>query len=446
MLESLDLSYSIPKDKAKEYLSPLKDEWRDLQLQLKQIKKPVVIILEGLQASGKGDSMRRIVAPLDPRGFHVHLTQLEQTEEERLRPFLWRHWMAIPGHGQIGIFNSAWYLPSITERVNGKLGDHAWSERKDEIRQFERQLVDDGAILIKFWLHISKKEQKKRFKKMEKSKYEGWRVSDKDWKAHKKYNAYIQTIEDILVETDTPYAPWTLVGSDDRRNRRVHVMRTVTEVLKRCLNNPFPSHPAASVLPASNLVHPHEVNSILDRVDLTLSLTRKEYDTQLDQYQERLRELEFVCYQKRKPVVIVYEGWDAAGKGGNIKRLTQKLDPRGYDVIPIAAPQGDEANHHYLWRFWRHIPKGGHFAIFDRSWYGRVMVERIEGFCRMDEWMRAYYEINEFERHLDEYGMVIVKFWIHLSKEEQWKRFEERKNTPHKRHKITDEDYRNREK
>jgi len=179
---------------------------------------------------------------------------------------------------------------------------------------------------------------------------------------------------------------------------------------------------------------------------LSLSLSREEYEKQLDSYQERLRELEFACYAHRLPVVIVYEGWDAAGKGGNIKRVTEKLDPRGYAVIPIAAPRGDEATHHYLWRFWKHLPKAGHFAIFDRTWYGRVMVERVEGFCREEEWKRAFYEINEFERHLAHYGTVIVKFWIHLGKDEQLRRFEERKAIPYKQYKLTDEDWRNREK
>ncbi len=446
MLERLDLDQSLSKEKAQEYLSPLNDEWRDMQQRIKDSRRPVIILFEGMEASGKGDSIRQVVAPLDPRGFKVHLTQLHQTEEELLRPPLWRHWLPIPGKGEIGVFDTAWYMPAIADRVNGLLGNRAWSERKEEIKQFERQLVDDGAILLKFWLHISQKEQKKRFRSMEKSSYEGWRISKEDWKAHKQFDRYVEVTDEILVETDTPYAPWTIVAATDRRHRRVHIMRTVTETLKRCLAEPPRFNVSIAAIPTSSEIKHPETSTILDRIDLSKTISREDYVKKLSELQDRLRELEFACYQQRKPVVIVYEGWDAAGKGGNIKRVTQKLDPRGYNVIPIAAPQGDEATHHYLWRFWRHIPKGGHFAIFDRSWYGRVMVERIEGFCKPEDWKRAFYEINEFERHLAHFGTVIVKFWIHLSKEEQWRRFEERKNTPHKQHKLTDEDFRNREK
>lgn len=446
MLERLDLDQSLSKEKSQEYLSPLNDEWRDMQQRIKDSRRPVIILFEGMEASGKGDSIRQVVAPLDPRGFKVHLTQLRQTEEELLRPPLWRHWLPIPGKGEIGVFDTAWYMPAIADRVNGVLGNRAWSERKEEIKQFERQLVDDGTILLKFWLHISQKEQKKRFRSMEKSSYEGWRISKEDWKAHKQFDQYVEVTDEILVETDTPYAPWTIVAATDRRHRRVHIMRTVTETLNRCLAEPPRLNVSIAAIPTSSEIQHPETSTILDRIDLSTTISREDYNKKLSELQDRLRELEFACYQQRKPVVIVYEGWDAAGKGGNIKRVTQKLDPRGYNVIPIAAPQGDEATHHYLWRFWRHIPKGGHFAIFDRSWYGRVMVERIEGFCKPEDWKRAFYEINEFERHLAHFGTVIVKFWIHLSKEEQWRRFEERKNTPHKQHKLTDEDFRNREK
>ncbi len=446
MLKTVDFSQSLSKASYKEFMDPLREEWRDLQRWVIESKRPVLILLEGLQAAGKGDSIRQIVLPLDPRGFKVHLTTIHPTEEEKLYPSLWRHWLPIAEQGEIGIYDTAWYMPLVDERINQRLSEGEWSHRKDEIKQFERQLVDDGSILIKFFLHLSKKEQKKRFKRMEKSAYEGWRVTKEDWKNHKRYEHFIETLDEILVETDMPYAPWNIIAADKKRYRRVHIMRAITETIKRCLEEPPQFNTTITAMPTkTELQHP-EAHSILDRVDLSLSLSREEYKNQLDGYQERLRKLEFACYQKRKPVVIVYEGWDASGKGGNIKRVTQKMDARGYNVIPMAAPQGEEATHHYLWRFWKHIPKGGHFTIFDRSWYGRVLVERIEGFCKEEEWKRAYHEINEFERHLAHFGTVIVKFWIHLSQEEQWRRFEERKNTPHKQHKLTEEDYRNREK
>ncbi len=185
---------------------------------------------------------------------------------------------------------------------------------------------------------------------------------------------------------------------------------------------------------------------MLETIDLTLSLDRETYVRELTRYQIQLRELGYQVYVQKRPVVIVYEGWDAAGKGGNIKRVTEKLDPRGYVVHPIAAPAGEDKTHHYLYRFWRRLPERGQIAIFDRSWYGRVMVERVEGFCTEEEWKRAYREINAFERQLVDYGAILSKFWIHISKEEQLRRFEDRQGTPYKSWKLTDEDWRNREK
>jgi polyphosphate kinase 2 (PPK2 family) len=186
--------------------------------------------------------------------------------------------------------------------------------------------------------------------------------------------------------------------------------------------------------------------TILDRVDLSLSLPRGQYEEQLDDLQERLFQLEHELYVARVPAAVVYQGWDAAGKGGNIKRLTRGLDPRGYKVVPVGPPTAEEKAHHYLWRFWKNAPKAGHITIFDRSWYGRVLVERVEGLCARAEWERSYREINEFERQLTDFGTVVVKFWLHIDRDEQLRRFHAREQTPYKRWKITEEDWRNREK
>lgn len=446
MFDTIDLDASIPKDHYKELISPLKERFAELQRAIVDQERPVLIILEGMEASGKGDTIRHLVSQLDPRGFKVHLMRSALSEDEQLFPKLRRFWLRTPNRGEIAIFDQSWYMQAITERVEGKLDDAAWSVWKDEIKQIERQLVDDGVILFKFWLHISKKEQRQRFKVMEKSAYEGWRVTKNDWKANKSFNDFIEVADELITATDTPYAPWTLTPSTDRRYRRVIVLRTVVDTLNRALStgeaqSPTPLSPQVGIeTPA--IAEP----LLLDRAETNIELSREDYADQLDQYQMRLRQMEFACYAQRIPVVIVYEGWDAAGKGGNIKRLTQKLDPRGYNVIPISAPSGEEATRHYLWRFWRHAPKAGHFAIFDRSWYGRVMVERIEGFCHEAEWKRAFFEINEFERHLSGYGAVIIKFWLHISKDEQLRRFEEREKTARKQYKLTEEDWRNREK
>jgi len=185
---------------------------------------------------------------------------------------------------------------------------------------------------------------------------------------------------------------------------------------------------------------------MLESLDLSLSLPRAEYVTELARRQLQLRELGIQVFHQKRPVVLVFEGWDAAGKGGAIKRITEKMDPRGYVVYPISAPQGDEKSRHYLYRFWTRVPEQGQIAIFDRSWYGRVLVERVEGFAKSHEWKRAYKEINSFERQLQDFGAIVVKFWIHISREEQLNRFEERRTTHYKSWKLTDEDWRNREK
>ncbi len=185
---------------------------------------------------------------------------------------------------------------------------------------------------------------------------------------------------------------------------------------------------------------------MLSTVDLSLTLDEEKYKQSLVKYQLALNKLAYQIYTQQRPVVIVFEGWDAAGKGGAIRRITEKIDPRGFAVYPIAAPKGDDATHHYLWRFWRRLPETGQIAIFDRSWYGRVMVERIEGFCTEAEWKRAYREINSFERQLVDSGAVIFKFWLHIDQEEQLRRFESRSGDERRSWKLTDEDWRNREK
>lgn len=446
MLTQLDPGLKLEKSLYREFIKPLRQKLVEVQRRVNASTRPVLILFDGFEACGKGDSISQLATPMDPRGFKVHLLPPTLTEDEAMRPPLWRFWLRIPARGEIVLFDRSHYMPLIEDQVHGTIDEPTWNRRRESINSFERQLVDDGTILIKFWMHIDAKEQRKRFRRIEKSPYESWRISKNDWKMNRRYDEYFVSADRLLTETDTPHAPWTLVSANDKRHRRVQILRTITETLDCALAND--STPVTTV---AHTPTPHELDdehspTLFDRVDLSRSLSREDYESQLDAAQKRLRELEFVCYKHRAPVVIVYQGWDAAGKGGNIKRLTQRMDPRGYNVIPIAAPTGDEATHHYLWRFWRHIPKAGHFAIFDRSWYGRVLVERIEGFCREDEWKRAYHEINEFERQLANFGTVIVKFWIHISPEEQLRRFEDRQNTPAKQWKLTDEDWRNRDK
>jgi len=460
VLEQVDLGRALSKAQYREAIEPL--EWRlgQLQRDARSAGVPVIILFEGWDAAGKGTLINHLVSALDPRGFKVHPISAPN-EEESLRPFLWRFWTKTPARGSIAIFDRSWYGRVLVGRVDKLVADDVWQRAYDEILQLERQLAHDGAVIIKFWLHIDKKEQKRRFEKLEKDPALAWKVTKEEWRHHKQYTKYAEAVEEMLARTSTAHAPWTIVEANDSRYARVKAAMTIVEAIERGIEtaartaapvsveqgDPDPAQttaPAAAVEPASPAAV--DVPTILDRVDLSRSLERDEYSRQLKRLQRRLFRLEHEIYLARIPVVIVYEGWDAGGKGGNIKRLTAGLDPRGYEVIPVGVPTTEEKAHHYMWRFWRDIPKAGHITIFDRSWYGRVMVERVEGFCTRDQWERAYREINEFEAQLAAFGTVIVKFWLQISQEEQLRRFEERQRTTRKRWKITEEDWRNREK
>ena len=448
MLETLDLDKKIEKDAYDKSFPELRDQLRSLQRQAFEAKIPVCVVFEGWDAAGKGDSIQKLVERLDPRGVKVHPISAP-LPEEKLRPFLWRFWTKVPGRGEMAVFDRSWYGRVLVERVDKLIEPGEWQSAYNEIVQFERMLTDDGMVLVKLWLHISEKEQKKRFKEIEKSKYDSWKVTKEDWEHHKQYDDYLEAAEAMLERTSTAYAPWTIVEATDKRYRLIKVFKAIADAIQTALNakaeaaHEKPKRGARASITIQAL---KEMKTVLDTVDLTKKLTEKEYDKRLVDLQIRLRELEFGCFDQRRAVMVAYEGWDAAGKGGNIRRVTECLDPRGYSVIPIAAPKGDDATHHYLWRFWRQIPKDGHLAIFDRTWYGRVLVERVEGFCTEAEWRRAFQEIKEFELSLTNHGTILVKFWLHISKEEQLRRFEERKQIEYKQYKITEEDWRNREK
>ena len=445
MLEQIDLSKKIPRAEYKAIMADLELKLGDLQRQAKDLNIPVIIIFEGWDAAGKGTAINRFLLSLDSRGFRVHPTN-PPNEEEMLRPFLWRFWTKTPERGRIAIFDRSWYGKVLVERVDKIVKKKVWSQAYDEIKSFERQLADDGNVIIKFFLHITQKEQKRRFKKLEGNPSTSWKVDEDDWKHHRQYDTYLEATEEMLAKTDTDYAPWTIVEAHDRRFATVKVFNTVIEAMEREIHAVKNAETKNDIVKTSTAQLANISSSILDKADLSLVLTREEYVASLKTCQRRIREIEHEVYLKRLPVIIVYEGWDAAGKGGNIKRLVQGMDPRGYEVISIGVPNDVEKAHHYLWRFWSNIPKAGHIALFDRSWYGRVLVERIEGFCSEEEWKRAYREINEMEDHLVNFGTVLVKFWVQIDQEEQLRRFEERGNTPHKQWKITDEDWRNREK
>ncbi|MCR5421357.1 MAG: polyphosphate:AMP phosphotransferase [Lachnospiraceae bacterium] len=400
---------------------------------------PVIVILEGYSASGKGSALSSIIKFMDPRFFRVYNMDVA-TEEEKRRPFLFRHAVKMPMKGQFSFFDGSVMDEVTHELLTGKISENKYKEKIGSIIHYERQLHDNGYLLIKFFLDVSEKEQKKRIDKLLENKNTKWRVNKKDlWqnknykKCRKLYNSYIQ-------ETDNKEYPWHIIKADDKDQVEAIIANTIISEIDYAIKK--------NMLPQI-LDNPYKMTKTKKLSKIRLKdkvLSDKEYREKLKVLQKELSDLHNKLYRKKIPVIIAYEGWDAAGKGGNIKRVASALDPRGYEVFPIASPSAEEKNRHFLWRFYNRLPKTGHIAIFDRTWYGRVMVERLEGFCSENDWKRAYNEINEFEKDLTDWGAVIIKFWVQIDKDTQLERFTLRQNTPEKQWKITDEDWRNREK
>lgn len=458
MLEKVDLLKKLSKEEYKEKMSQLETKIGQLQRECKALKIPIMIVFEGFGAAGKGLQIGKLIQSMDPRGFHVYPVKNE-TEEERMHPFLWRFWIKTPEKGRIAIYDGSWYRRVLIDRFEKRTKEKELPEAFHSINSFEEQLTDDGTVIIKLFLDISKKEQKKRFDKLQKNKETAWRVTQGDLERNAKYNEYAAMMEDMLFKTDTDYAPWTIIEATDRRFATVKIYTTVVKAMadqieklerqrkKDTADQETDDHMNVSEVAREADKELRELQvSILSKADLSLKYTREEYEAKLDKLQKKIEKLHGELYRRRIPVVLGFEGWDAGGKGGAIKRLTAKMDARGYAVNPTASPNDIEKAHHYLWRFWRAMPKAGHVAIFDRTWYGRVMVERIEGFCTKEEWQRAYKEINDMEKDLCDAGAIVIKFWMHIDKDEQERRFKERQENPEKQWKITDEDWRNREK
>ena len=444
MLEKIDLSKKVDKKTYRRVMDEAEEKLGLLQRECKDAGIPVILVFEGMGAAGKGVQINRLIQALDPRGFDVYACD-RPTEDEQMRPFLWRYWTKTPAKGRIAVFDRSWDRSVQVDRFDGLTREDRLGDAYQDILSFEKQLCDDGTVIMKFFLYIDKDEQKKRFKKLEGSKETSWRVTEEDWNRNKDFDRYLKMNEEMLEKTDTDYAPWVIIEAVDKDYAALKIVSTVMDRLEYELEHRRPEDGKQAQRQESKTRERFK-NGVLSGIDLSKSLTEEEYKTRLKKLQKRLAELHSELYRLRIPVVIGFEGWDAGGKGGAIKRLTSNLDPRGYRVNPTAAPNDIEKVHHYLWRFWNSVPKAGHIAIFDRTWYGRVMVERIEGFCSEAEWRRAYQEINEMESHMANAGAVVLKFWLHIDKDEQERRFKERQANPAKQWKITDEDWRNREK
>lgn len=410
-----------------------------LQIKVKEKGIPVIVLLEGWGSAGKGSVLKKLIQNLDPRFFKVEVMN-EAGKDEKRRPFLYRHFIRIPEKGKFAFFDSGWLDEIVRSRTIQDGTKEEYNRKLNSVVKFERQLCDNGYCLLKFFFNIDKKEQKKRLDELLKEKNTKWRVSEFDIWQNEHYSKCEDYFEECMGKTDAPYAPWYVIDAKDKKWAELQTLEIINQGIETALDNERAS------VPILQNVFPLKKMPKLEKIDLDKTFPEEEYKEELDRLQKRLGELHNELYIRKIPVIIAYEGWDAAGKGGNIKRVTQGLDPRGYEVCPIASPEPHEKARHYLWRFFTRLPKTGHVTIFDRTWYGRVMVERIEGFCSENEWKRAYNEINEFEAELLDWGAVLVKFWVQIDKDVQLERFNERENTPEKRWKITDEDWRNREK
>ena len=448
MFESAELGHEIDKDRYETEVPELRTAL--LAAQYEVVKKQafsVVILIAGVDGGGKGDTLNTLNEWMDPR--HLQTNAIRPVNEGlEGRPPMWQFWRALPKKGGLAVFVGSWYTAPLLRRVYRETTTAELDQEIDDILRFERMLIDEGTLVLKFWLHLTKAQQRKRFKKLEKDARTAWRVGPTDWKHLAMYKKFQSTAQHLLRSTSTAAAPWLIVEGTDERYRNLTVGTAVLTALRALLDGRPEGRVlrAAPVEAAPRTFVPVDGKTVLDALELDHPITKDEYQDELARLQGRLNMATRHKRFEKRSVVAVFEGADAGGKGGAIRRVTQALDARKYDVIPIAAPSDEDKARPYLWRFWRQVPQRGRIAIFDRSWYGRVLVERVEELCRVSGWARAYGEINDFEEQLIDHGIIVVKFWLQISKDEQLRRFEERQQVPYKQHKITDEDWRNRDK
>jgi len=439
MFEAAEVGDKVSKEAFKAEIPKLRTALLEAQRALAKGDFSLIVLIGGVEGAGKTEFANRVLEWLDGRGLEVHAWG-EPTDEERERPFFWRFWRILPGKGKAAFMLNSWYTDPIVGRVYKKSDDAELDQQLDRIVDFEKMLAGENVLLVKLWFHLSKKGQKKRLRELEKDPDNRWRVTAMDWKFHKKYDRFRKVCEHALMKTNTTHAPWNVIEASDRRHRD----QTGTKVLLEALQKRIKQGKIA-VERSPDLPKPKPKN-IIRRLDMGLKLGPKEYDAQIERLQGRLGLLSRRLRDEGRSMILAFEGPDAAGKGGVIRRITQSMDARLYRLMSVAAPTDEEKIRPYLWRFWRALPRVGRFTIYDRSWYGRVLVERVEGFAAAEEWRRAYGEINAFEEQLAGAGTIIRKFWIALSSDEQLRRFKDRQKTPYKQYKITEEDWRNRAK
>jgi polyphosphate:AMP phosphotransferase len=444
MFDTAAIAHEVDKATYKKEEATLRQALLAAQFEvLKRAKFPVLVLIGGVEGAGKGEIVNQLNEWLDPRHVVTHGFD-KPSEDEAERPYMYRFWTRLPPKGSVGIFFGAWHSQPIIDRALGELSRAEVEQRIAEVQRFEKMLTDEGVLLVKFWFHLTRKQQKERLEELASKKATRWRVGENEWKLFKKYDALQKSSEHFVRATSTGNAPWYVVNGADARYRALTVGQTLLGAINaRLEEKPQRKGEGKSSIP---LVPSIDGRNVIKALTLDQPLEDEAYEAQLEKWQGKLNLLSRDPRFKKLSVVAVFEGNDAAGKGGAIRRVTQAIDARFVRPIPIAAPTEEERAQPYLWRFWRHLPRHGRIAVFDRSWYGRVLVERVEGFCSDDAWMRAYQEINDFEGELLGANTVVAKFWLAISDKEQLRRFKEREATPFKRFKITAEDWRNREK
>ncbi|HTY14483.1 MAG TPA: polyphosphate:AMP phosphotransferase [Methanoregulaceae archaeon] len=443
MLNELEQKKPVSAKVFDDTLPGLKDRLAIAQRAHYREKIPVIIIIEGWNAAGITMVTKAIIDALDPRGFTLHAIDIP-TDEERMRPFMWRFWIRTPLRGRIALFARGWYSRAISSEMQKVSWKKSLKGRTISINNFERILSDDGTIIIKIFLQISNAEQRRRLEEREKNPLTAWLVTPAIWNLHRHYADSLPIIDEFLEKTSTGYAPWHIVDAMDRNSTILSVYSILLETLEKEVSD---GKESSSRKDKSTDLQKPKKNPVKRQSIPDVVCNKEECQPVLDELQKEMLDLHSLIFKRKIPLIILYEGWDAAGKGGNITRISRYMNPLGYDVIPVGPPDETEMNHHYLWRFVRNFPRAGHVAFYDRSWYGRVLVERVEGFAKKSEWHRAFQEINELEEdYIYSSGGGIIKFWLEISREEQLKRFRQRENDPLKVHKITDEDWRNREK
>lgn len=407
---------------------------------LESKERALLILIGGIDGAGKGDTVNLLNDWMDAR--HIHTMAFARpTGQERVYPRQYRFWRALPAKGQIGIVFGSGYAPLMEEALKKRPDPDLLEDLILAARRYEADLVANGVQVIKLWFHLSKKAQQTRMQDLLQNPSTAWKVAPEDRKVPKRFKRLRQAAQRIIESTDSAHAPWIIIPAANENMRMVRTGQAVLEALQKRTVRVPPLHDPA-VLPTLK-----RQRNPLSELDYTVELSKDDYQTSLLHWQNRLAKLvRSKAFMQKHALMIVFEGSDAAGKGGAIRRITQAIDARQYDIMPVAAPKPFELDRPYLWRFWRHVPRLGQISIFDRSWYGRVLVERVEKLIPRSVWHRAYAEINGFEQQLMRGGVIVVKFWLAITPAEQLKRFKERESHPYKQYKLTSEDWRNRRK